>query len=101
MEGRCSVGQGAEVPAGIIQGGWTGRGSSAGFSQLLEQASDILGPLAGNILPEHPEGHYERLESRCGDWLRKSSRIEQWGNVDEYLLSCKSEGHEAGLEVWR
>lgn len=76
MEGRCSVGQGAEVLAGIIQGGWTGRGLSTGFSQLVEQASDILGPLAGNILPEHPEGHYGRLESRYGDWLRKSSRNE-------------------------
>ncbi|CAH0019279.1 unnamed protein product [Clonostachys rhizophaga] len=101
MEGRGSVGQGAEVLAGIIQGGWTGRGSSTGFRQLLEQASDIFGPLTGNILPEHQEGHYERLESRCRDWLRKSSRNEHWKDVDGYLLSCKSAGHEADLEIWR
>ncbi|KAF4436592.1 kinase domain containing protein [Fusarium austroafricanum] len=101
IQGRYRVGQGAQVLAEIIQGGWTGRGSSTGFSQLLEQASDILGPLPHNTLPEHPEIHYKRLESRCRDWLRKSSRNVHWKNVDGYLLSCKFVGHEADLDIWR
>jgi hypothetical protein len=100
-EGRGVVGQGAEVLADIIQSGWTGRRPSARFSQVLEQASYILGPHIPIDLSENPESHYKRLESRCKDWIRKSSRNTHWKNVDEYVWSCKLVGHEADLDTWR
>lgn len=99
-DGRGIIGQGAEVLGGMIGDGWTGRGSCEGFSQLFERASGIIGPLA-HTTPEHSASHYQRLESRCRDWLQNSSRNILWKDVNEYILCCKAVGYKADLEIWR
>ncbi|KAK1657038.1 hypothetical protein BDP55DRAFT_568141 [Colletotrichum godetiae] len=98
--GHGVVGPGAEVLTGIIQDGWTGRGSTR-FSQDFERAFDILGPLARSTPTDQSESHYQRLESHCRDWLHNSPRNPHWKDVEGYLLDCKAVGLEADMDMWR
>ncbi|WQF78813.1 Putative protein kinase-like domain superfamily [Colletotrichum destructivum] len=99
--GHEVIGPGAEVLADIIHDGWTGRSSSTSFGQIYKRVSSLFRSIAGATLPEHPESHYQRLESRCRDWLGRASSNAGFQEIEGYLRDCKALGIDADLDVWR
>ncbi|KAM0427915.1 hypothetical protein ACHAPT_007375 [Fusarium lateritium] len=87
--------------ADMIQDGWTGKGRSTAFEELLDQAVKILGVPSERSTPGVAEGHYQELESRCQEWLRLAERDPLWKTSDEYISACREVGHEADLDNWR
>ncbi|GJC91364.1 protein kinase domain-containing protein [Colletotrichum higginsianum] len=100
--GHGVIGPGAEVLADIIHDGWTGRSSSTSFGQIYRRVSSLFRSIAGAAtLPERPESHYQRLESRCRDWLGRASRNARFQEIEGYVRDCKAVGLDADLDVWR
>ncbi|OBR16394.1 Protein kinase domain-containing protein [Colletotrichum higginsianum IMI 349063] len=100
--GHGVIGPGAEVLADIIHDGWTGRSSSTSFGQIYRRVSCLFRSIAGAAtLPERPESHYQRLESRCRDWLGRASRNARFQEIEGYVRDCKAVGLDADLDVWR
>ncbi|PHH92907.1 hypothetical protein CDD83_3738 [Cordyceps sp. RAO-2017] len=99
--GQWNVAKDAGVLADIIQDGWTGRTGSLSFHELSERVIHILGSADPDCVPAPPDSFYELLESRCRDWLRNASRDPNWKGADEYVLACRSVGHDVDLDEWR
>lgn len=99
--GLGKIGKGAEVLGGVIQRCWTGRDAAVSFGQIARQVFDAISPFASSIPPEYDQGRYKQLENRCRTWLANESRNTLWMDAEQYVLGCKSVGHDANLDAWR
>ncbi|EQL01885.1 kinase domain containing protein [Ophiocordyceps sinensis CO18] len=99
--GQWKIAKGAEILADVIQDGWTGRTGSSTFGQLSSLVAEVVGTRDQGSIPALSESHYQHLECRCRDWLRRAERDPLWKAPDEYVLACRGVGHEADLDLWR
>ncbi|KAH8600149.1 hypothetical protein B0O99DRAFT_503580 [Bisporella sp. PMI_857] len=101
LAGRGTIGAGAEALTDVIQAGWTGQAASTKFSQVKERVETIIGAADLDIASETSEEHYQRLESRCAEWLKRATLDQRWMNPDDYCAACRAKGYEVELDVWR
>lgn len=101
MEGRASLGTGAETLAEVIQDCWTGRADTTTFSDLAKRVSQILGPTSPSDALELSGDHYRSLELRCARWLKSAKWNPQWMDAEQYCLACKTRGYEVDMDLWR
>ncbi|RSL89479.1 hypothetical protein CEP52_014886 [Fusarium oligoseptatum] len=100
--GQWQVAKEAEVVADTIQDGWAGRNGSMRFNQLFDRVANTFHRLSQYTTPTTlVEGHYQKLQSRCQDWLRYAQANPLWKDPDEYVAACQHVGHQAVLDDWR
>jgi hypothetical protein len=99
--GRGSIGAGAEALTDVIQAGWTGQAASTKFSQVKERVEAIIGVAGPETASKTSEGHYQRLESRCAEWLKRATLDQRWMDPDDYCAACRAKGYEAEMDIWR
>jgi hypothetical protein len=101
LAGRGTIGAGAEALSDVIQAGWTGQAASTKFSQVKERVEAIIGAADLDIASETSDEHYQRLESRCAEWLKGATLDQRWMNPDDYCAACRAKGYEVEMDVWR
>jgi len=101
LAGRGTIGAGAEALAEVIQAGWTGQAASTKFSQVKERVEAIIGAADPETASETSEKHYQRLESRCAEWLKRATLDQRWMNPDDYCAACRAKGYEVEMDIWR
>jgi hypothetical protein len=101
LEGRGTVGAGAEILTDVIQAGWTGQAASTKFSQVKTRVEAIIGVAGPETASKTSEEHYQRLEARCAEWLKRATLDQRWMNPDDYCAACRAKGYEAEMDIWR
>jgi len=101
LAGRGIIGAGAEALTDVIQAGWTGQAATTKFSQVKERVEAIMGATDLDIASETSEEHYQRLEFRCAEWLKKATLDQRWMNPEDYCAACRAKGYEVEMDVWR
>ena len=101
LEGRGTIGAGAEILIDVIQDGWTGQAASTKFSHVKKRVEAIICPKDPESVSEIPEEYYERLESRCAEWLKRATPDPRWMSPEEYCAACIARGYEADMDIWR
>ena len=101
LEGRGTVGASAEILTDVIQAGWTGQAASTKFSEVKERVEAIIGVAGPETASKTTEEHYQRLESRCAEWLKGATLDQRWMNPDDYCTACRAKGYEAEMDIWR
>ncbi|KAL5315712.1 hypothetical protein ACEPPN_016582 [Leptodophora sp. 'Broadleaf-Isolate-01'] len=101
LEGRGTVGAGAEILTDVIQAGWTGQAASTTFCEVKTCVEAIIGVGGQEIASAHSEDHYQRLEYRCAEWLGMATPDQRWMNPDDYCATSRAKGYEVEMEIWR
>ena len=101
LAGRGTIGVGAEILTDVIQAGWTGQAASTKFSQVKERVEAIIGAADPENASEASEEHYQRLESRYAEWLKRATADRRWMNPEDYCAACRVKGYEAEMDIWR
>ncbi|TAQ85059.1 hypothetical protein B7494_g6614 [Chlorociboria aeruginascens] len=101
LEGRGTVGAGAEILMDVIQVGWTGQAASIKFSKVKERVEAIIGVGGPETASKTTEEHYQRLESRCAEWLKRVTLNQRLMNPNDYCAACKAKGYEVEMDIWR
>jgi len=85
----------------VIQVSRTGQAASTKFSQVKESVEAIIGAANLEIASETSEEHYQCLESRCVEWLKRATLDQRWMNPDDYCAVCRTKGYEVEMDIWR
>jgi hypothetical protein len=101
LAGHAPIGAGAEILSHIIQAGWTGKAGSTKFVQVKKRVETIIGLGDLGNPTDVPEEHYQRLASRCTEWLERATPDERWMNADDYCAACTAKGYKVKLDIWR
>ncbi|KUJ07290.1 uncharacterized protein LY89DRAFT_691758 [Mollisia scopiformis] len=101
LEGCGTVGAGAEILTNVIQAGWTGQAALTKFSKVKEHVEVIIGVAGLETASKTSEEHYQRLESRCAEWLKRATLDQRWMDPDDYCAACRAKGYETEMDIWR
>ena len=61
----------------------------------------IIGTADPENALEASEEYYQRLESRCEEWLKRATADRRWMNPEDYCTTCRVKGYEAEMDIWR
>jgi len=101
LAGRGIIGVGAEALTDIIQAGWTGKAASIKFSQVKKRVEAVIGAADPETVSKTSEEHYQRLESRCAEWLKRATLDPRWMDPHDYCAACRAKGHEVEMDIWQ
>jgi hypothetical protein len=101
LEGRGTIRAGAEILTDVIQAGWTGQAALTKFSQVKARVEAIIGTADLENVLETTEEHYQHLESRCAEWLTRTTPDQRWMNPEDYCAACMAKGYNVEMDMWR
>lgn len=101
LAGRGTIEVGAEILTDVIQAGWTGEAAASKFSQVKERVEAIIGAADPENAPEASDEHYQRLESRCAEWLKRATPDQRWMDPEDYCAACRAKGYKVEMDIWR
>lgn len=101
LASRGTIGVGAEILTDVIQAGWTGQAAATKFSQVKERVEAIIGAADPENVSEASDEYYQRLESRCTEWLKRATPDQRWMDPQDYCAACRAKGYEVEMDIWR